>query len=62
MNNLSEEEKRRKALELFAAEQARLSSRRVFDVDTAAIAASLARNERKQEVKRSLAQRGITWE
>lgn len=57
---MTEEEKRRAVEAFLAQEQQRLSSQRVFD--TSAIAASLARAERKQEVKRSLAQQGITWE
>ena len=55
---MTEEEKRRKALEIFAAEQSRLSSRRVYEASPFA----LRRMERRQSLLSSLAQKGITWE
>lgn len=62
---MTEEEKKRRALEIFAAEQARLSSRsplQRFDNDqTTRIQASLARSDRQRRLFDGLAQQGITW-
>ena len=60
VNNLSEDEKKKLALELFAQETARLKNRRVFD--TAADPVALRRMEKRQSIMASLAQKGITWE
>ena len=63
---LTEEEKKRKALEMFAQEQARLLNRsplqRINNDHTARIQASLARSDRQRRMMTSLAQQGITWE
>ena len=60
---MTEEEKRRRALEIFEQEKQRLSSRPLFNTHTTdTINYSLAMNERKLDVKRGLAQQGITWE
>lgn len=62
---MTEEEKKRKALEMFAQEQARLQSRsplqRINNDHTSRIQASLACSERQRRTMTSLAQQGITW-
>ena len=61
---MSEDEKRRIALEFFAQEQARLSSRTesVLNAHNARMQSSLAHSARRRAVYDSLAQKGITWE
>ena len=59
---MTEEEKRKLALEIFAQEQARLQNGRVLDTQSARIQASLHHYEKKAAVFDSLAQNGITWE
>ena len=60
-NNMSEDEKRRIALEFFAQEQARLQNGRVFIAHNARIQTSLARSEKQHRMMTTLAQNGITW-
>ena len=61
---MTEDEKKRLALEFFAAEQAHLSSRTATVLSTAQskLEASLAHTARRRAVFDSLAQKGITWE
>lgn len=59
---MTEEEKRQAIQAFLEAERQRPAAHHVFDAHTAAIEASLRAQERKQEVKRALAQQGITWE
>lgn len=60
---MTEEEKRRLALEFFAAEQSRLSSRTasILDVHSERIQTNLARSERQRRLMDGLAQNGISW-
>ena len=60
---MTEEEKKRLALEIFAQEQARLSSRTasVLDVHSSRIQTTLARSEKQHRMMTTLAQNGITW-
>ena len=58
---MTEEEKRRIALEFFAQEQARLQNGRVLDIHSSRIQASLARSEKQHRMMTTLAQNGITW-
>lgn len=60
---MTEEEKRKLALEIFAQEQQRLSSRTssVLDVHNDRVQTTLARSERQHKMMTSLAQNGITW-
>ena len=57
---MTEEEKRKLALEFFAQEQARLQNRPLFDTQSARIQTSLARSEKKHRMMTTLAQNGIT--
>ena len=59
---MTEEEKKKLAMELFAQETARLSSRRMFDIHTTISSCALRRMEQRQSIMSSLAQRGITWD
>ena len=61
---MTEDEKKRLALEFFAAEQAHLSSRTasVLDVHHNRVQASLAHTARRRAVFNALSQKGITWE
>ena len=61
---MTEDEKKRLALEFFAAEQAHLSSRTasVLDVQNNRVQASLAHTARRRAVFNALSQKGITWE
>ena len=61
-DNMTEEEKKKLALEIFAAEQARLQNGRVLDTQSARIQTSLARSERQRKLFEELAQNGITWD
>lgn len=56
---MTEDENKRRAIEIFQQETARLNSCRVFDYHTAS---SRRRMEQRQSILSSLAQRGITWE
>ena len=58
---MSEDEKRRIALEFLAQEQARLQNGRVFIAHNARIQTSLARSEKQHRMMTTLAQNGITW-
>ena len=58
---MTEEEKRKLALEIFAAEQARLQNGRVLDTQSARIQTTLARSEKQHRMMTTLAQNGITW-
>ena len=60
---MTEEEKRRLALEFFAAEQSRLSSRTGFVIDAhrGRMQTTLARSEKQHRMMTTLAQNGITW-
>lgn len=58
---MTEEEKRRKAMEIFAQEQTRLKNRRAIDTFTTAdITTSLARSEQERQLDQRLSQHGIT--
>lgn len=59
---MTEKEKKKLAMELFAQETARLSSHRAFDIHTTISSSALRRIEQRQSIMSSLAQRGITWE
>lgn len=61
---MTEAEKRRIALEFFNAEQNRASvpAAALNSIHTAAITSSLETTARKNQIKSSLAQQGITWE
>ena len=58
---MTEEEKRRIAA-FIAAEKQRTAAAAVFNDHTAAITSSLESTARKNRIKSSLAQQGITWE
>ena len=58
---MTEEEKRKLALEIFTQEQARLQNGRVFIAHNARIQTSLARSEKQHRMMTTLAQNGITW-
>ena len=61
---MTEEEKRRLALEIFAQEQSRLQNRTasVLNAHNDRVQSSLRRSEKKAAMFDSLAQNGITWE
>ena len=61
---MTEDEKKRLALEFFAAEQVHFSSRTasVLNAHNSRVQASLAHSARRRAVFDSLAQNGITWE
>jgi len=60
-DNMTEEEKKKLALEIFAQEQARLQNHSVLDVHSSRMQTFLARSERQRKLFEELAQNGITW-